>query len=403
MLGQDRYGDPMNRAGGELSGSGPVGLYVHVPFCERKCAYCDFYSLENRDGIAEYLAAVETEIAMYADATPRLRARTLYYGGGTPSILTIGQLERMQGAFSSSFSLEADAEITIEVNPGTVTKQSLAAYRSLGFNRLSIGVQSFDPVALEFLGRIHSADDARRCIGDARDAGFDNLSIDLIYSVPGQSDECWYATLDEAVALAPEHISAYSLIVEEQTPLFVQVSEGLVTPNADAQEASLYEGTMARLERAGFEHYEVSNYARPGYRSRHNGSYWDHTSYLGFGPSAHSFFAGVRGGMARRWSNVRSVGGWSAMLRKGERPLEREEVLTNQELFEEGVFLGLRSDGLDPAVVEARSGIGLTERQRSTLQGLMENGLATLDGGRTRLTPAGYVLCDEICARMLVP
>lgn len=386
-----------------MSGSEPVGLYVHVPFCERKCAYCDFYSLENRDGMAEYLAAIETEIALYADATPRLRARTLYYGGGTPSILTIGQLERMQGVFSGSFSLEADAEITIEVNPGTVTKQSLAAYRSLGFNRLSIGVQSFDPVALEFLGRIHSADDARRCIGDARDAGFDNLSIDLIYSVPGQSDERWYATLDEAVALAPEHISAYSLIVEEQTPLYVQVSEGRVTPNAEAQEASLYEGTMARLERAGFEHYEVSNYARPGYRSRHNGSYWNHTSYLGFGPSAHSFFAGVRGGEARRWSNIRSVGGWSAMLRNGERPLEREEVLTNQELFEEGIFLGLRSDGLDPAIVEARSGIGLTERQRSTLQGLLENGLATLDGGRTRLTPAGYVLCDEICARMLVP
>ena len=402
-LGQDREGDTMNGAGRAMDGSGPVGLYVHVPFCERKCAYCDFYSLENRDGVAEYLDAVESEIRLYAEPERPLRARTLYYGGGTPSILTIDQLRRMQDAFARSFALEHDAEITIEVNPGTVTQKSLAAYRSLGFNRLSIGVQSFDPAALAFLGRIHSADDARRCLGDARDAGFDNVSIDLIYSVPGQSDESWYATLDEAVALAPEHISAYSLIVEEQTPLFVQVSEGWVTPNTDAHEASLYEGTMERLERAGFEHYEVSNYARSGRRSRHNGSYWDHTPYLGFGPSAHSFLGGVHGETPRRWSNVRSVGGWNSMLRKGERPLEREEILTAQELFEEGIFLGLRSDGLDPARVEARSGLVFTGRQQATLQGLLDAGLARRENGLVRLTTAGYVLCDEICARMLVP
>ena len=393
----------MNNAGVMMSGSGPVGLYVHVPFCERKCAYCDFYSLENRDDVAEYLDAVETEIRLYAEPEQPVRARTLYYGGGTPSILTIEQLRRMQSAFARSFTLDDDAEITIEVNPGTVSRDSLAAYRSLGFNRLSIGVQSFDPVALAFLGRIHSADDARRCIRDAREAGFNDLSIDLIYSVPGQSDERWYATLDEAVALAPAHISAYSLIVEEQTPLFVQVSEGRVTPNADAHEALLYEGTMARLERAGYEHYEVSNYARPGCRSRHNGSYWDHTSYLGFGPSAHSFMGGVQGEQPRRWSNVRSVGGWSAMLRMGKRPLEREEFLTDQGLFEEGIFLGLRSDGLDPGLVAARTGITLTGRQQATLEGLLEGGLARRENGLVRLTAAGYVLCDEICARMLVP
>ncbi|CAG0990123.1 partial Heme chaperone HemW, partial [Anaerolineae bacterium] len=305
--------------------------------------------------------------------------------------------------FRHSFRIEPDAEITIEVNPGTVDPASLAAYRSLGFNRLSIGVQSFDPGALAFLGRIHSADDARRCIRDARDAGFANLSIDLIYAVPGQTDASWYATLDEAIALRPEHISAYSLIVEEDTPLYVQVREGNVTPHTDPREAALYEGTMARLSAAGYDHYEVSNYARPGCRSRHNSSYWDHAPYLGFGPSAHSFVASSAEGPALRWSNVRSLQGWSGMIEKGERPVSQEEVLSGQEVFDEGIFLGLRANGLDRARVERLSGIRFTGRQHQTLADLVGAGLAVEEEGRFRLTPAGFVICDEICARLLVP
>jgi len=382
---------------------GPIGLYVHVPFCERKCAYCDFYSLENHDGIAGYLDALDREIALYTEPGHPAHARTLYYGGGTPSILTIEQLRRTQEHFHKAFHIASDAEITIEVNPGTVDRDALRAYRSLGFNRLSIGVQSFDPVALTFLGRIHSVDDARRCIADARDAGFTNISIDLIYSVPGQSDESWYASLEEAVRLRPEHISAYSLIVEEQTPLFVQVKEGQVTPNSDTHEATLYEGTMAWLEREGYAHYEVSNYALPGMQSRHNSAYWDHTGYLSFGPSAHAFLPPSDDMPGMRWSNVRSLGGWSARLGKGERPLEREEHLGGQELFEEGVFLGLRSNGLDPSRVEKMSGIRFTARQRETLESLIAGGLAVHDQGRIRLTQAGFVLCDEVCARVLVP
>ena len=382
---------------------GPIGLYVHVPFCERKCAYCDFYSLENHGGIDAFPDQIAREIALYADTTDPARVRTLYYGGGTPSVLSIGQLGVLQDGFRRAFRWEPEAEITIEVNPGTVDRASLAAYRTLGFNRLSIGVQSFDPTALSFLGRIHSADDARRCIGDARDAGFTNISIDLIYSVPGQTDARWYATLDEAIALGPEHISAYSLIVEEDTPLFVQVHEGTVTPNADLQEAALYEGTMARLSRAGYEHYEVSNYARRGCHSRHNSSYWDHATYLGFGPSAHSFLAPGQDRAAMRWSNVRSLQGWAGMVGRGERPLAGEEVLSRQELFEEGVFLGLRANGLDVARVERLSGVRFTTRQRDTLHSLVTGGLAREEGEHIRLTPAGFLICDEICARMLVP
>jgi oxygen-independent coproporphyrinogen III oxidase len=386
-----------------MAGDGPVGLYVHVPFCERKCAYCDFYSIENHDGIAGYLRALEQEIGGAVDPGSNVRARTVYLGGGTPSVLAVEQLRRILGWLQGSFRIEADAEVTIEVNPGTVDRETLAAYRSVGFNRLSIGVQSFDPFALTFLGRIHSADDARRCIADARAAGFANISIDLIYAVPGQPDADWYRSLDEAVALRPEHISAYSLIVEEQTPLFTQVSEGKVVPHPDTQEASLYEGTMKRLAEAGYDHYEVSNYARPGLHARHNSGYWDHTGYVGFGPSAHSFLAPTEGRPALRWSNVRSLAGWSGALRKGERPLSTREELAAQELFEEGVFLGLRANGLDTARVETMSGIRFTGRQRATLRELLDAGLAGVDGGRIRLTQAGYVLCDEICVRVLVP
>jgi len=385
------------------AGDGPVGLYVHVPFCERKCAYCDFYSLENHDGIAGYLAALEQEIAGAVESGPSVRARTIYLGGGTPSVLAIEQLQSILGWLRASFSIDHDAEVTIEVNPGTVDRQALTAYRSAGFNRLSIGVQSFDPAALTFLGRIHSAADARRCIADARAVGYTNISIDLIYAVPGQSDDAWYTTLDEAVSLHPEHISAYSLIVEEQTPLFTQVSEGKVVPHPDTREAALYEGTMKKLGEAGYDHYEVSNYALPGLHARHNSGYWDHTGYLGFGPSAHSFLAPTGGNPAMRWSNVRSLAGWSGAIRKGERPLSSREELTARELFEEGVFLGLRANGLDTARVETLSGVRFTGRQQETLKGLLDAGLAVVEGRRIRLTQAGYVLCDEICARVLVP
>ncbi len=382
---------------------GSLGLYVHVPFCERKCAYCDFYSLENHDGVDAFLAALEREVALYADPVRPAAARTVYLGGGTPSILSIDQLRRVLRLLQSRFRVDPTAEVTIEVNPGTVDRVALEAYRSLGFNRLSIGVQSFDPAALEFLGRIHSADDARRCIADARDAGFGNLSIDLIYSVPGQRDDRWYATLAEACRLRPDHISAYSLIVEEQTPLFTSVKEGRVTPNDDGHEAALYDGTMAFLGKEGYDHYEVSNYCLPGKKSRHNSAYWEHAPYLGFGPSAHSYRSPRDGAPASRWSNLRSLGGWSSRLKTGERPLEKEETLTALELFEEGIFLGLRSNGLDPARVERLSGLQFSPRQRETMDALMTAGLAIREGDRLRLTPAGFMICDEVCARLLVP
>jgi oxygen-independent coproporphyrinogen-3 oxidase len=379
------------------------GLYVHVPFCERKCAYCDFYSVEDHSGVEDVLSAMEVEIRLAAEEGRGMKAGTVYLGGGTPSILTVKQLSRIMESLHRSFSIDPHAEFTIEVNPGTVTPQSLADYRALGCNRLSIGVQSFDDAELGWLGRIHSAEQARRCFAEARAAGFDNISIDLISSLPGQTEEQCVRSLEEAVRMQPEHISAYTLIVEDNTPLSAWVKEGRVTPNAEVHESQLFVATMALLAKAGFEHYEVSNYAQPGRRSRHNSAYWNHTSYLGFGPSAHSFLWKRPGSEARRWANVRSIRAYVDRLRAGTSPLDHNESLNDQQLLDEAIFLGLRSDGLDFSRIERMKGSGLTDRQRDTLRNICDAGLATCDGQRVRLTPKGFLLCDEICARVLIP
>ncbi len=379
------------------------GVYVHIPFCERKCPYCDFFSVESRDRVGEYLAALEEEILLSADAARGMVADTVYLGGGTPSVLSLPELHRVFASLERCCSISPEAEITIEVNPGTVTRQSLEEIRTLGCNRLSIGVQSFDDAELTFLGRIHDAGQARRCIMDAREAGFDNISIDLIVSLPGQSDERCEASLQEAVRFEPEHLSVYTLIVEDQTPLAQWVTEGRVRPNDENREAMLYEKTMDILDRAGYEHYEVSNYARPGYRSRHNSSYWNHTSYFGFGPSAHSFLWKDHTAPARRWANVRSIGEYCDRLRSPNGPVDQEETLNARQLFDEAVFLGLRSDGLDLEMLTRSVGVALTERQDATIRSLCEEGLAIRQGDRVRLTARGFVLCDEICARVMNP
>jgi len=379
------------------------GLYLHVPFCERKCSYCDFYSVENSSLVEEYLSALEEEVRRSVEWGRGLHVDTVYLGGGTPSILTLPQMQRILDALHRWYGIDPDAECTIEVNPGTVTRETLAGFRSLGCNRLSIGVQSFDDAELAFLGRIHSADDARRCVADARTAGFDNISLDLITALPGQTVEQSVRSLKEAVQLQPEHLSAYTLIVEDHTPLFERVRRGEVIPQSDGDEARFYESTIKVLEGAGFEHYEVSNFARPGFRSRHNSAYWDHTSYLGFGPSAHSFVWKGREGEARRRANVRSVGAYCERLSRGESPADQEEVLSVAQLFDEALFLGLRSTGLETGVLEGLREGGLTQRQHQTLREICDAGLARRESGRVRLTAKGYVLCDEICARLLVP
>jgi oxygen-independent coproporphyrinogen-3 oxidase len=379
-----------------------ASLYIHVPFCEKKCLYCDFYSVESVTGLEDFLSALVREIAAYGDFGRKEPVETVFFGGGTPSLLSPSQLERILHAARSSFSIQPDAEITMEANPGTVDLGKLRGYRDLGVNRLSVGIQSFSEKELRFLSRIHDRGEALAAIEDARAAGFENLSCDLIYSLPGQTRMEWEATLDAALDLGPAHISAYSLIVEEQTPLARMVAAGQVVPSLPESEAELYEATMARLEGAGYEHYEVSSYARPGYRCRHNLAYWSHGNYLGFGPSAHSFWHSADWQEARRWWNIANVRTYGERLLWGKLPVASEERLGGDALVNERIFLGLRSDGLRLAAVEKDFRFVFHSRQKELIRGLVEEGLAVLEYGNLRLTSRGYLLCDEIGERLLL-
>ncbi|MFB3817730.1 MAG: radical SAM family heme chaperone HemW, partial [Candidatus Methylomirabilales bacterium] len=246
-----------------------ISIYIHIPFCARKCLYCDFYSVEAPGKVEDFLGALDREVELARGGMPAGEARTIFLGGGTPSLLTPAQVEAILRRLRSAFAVTPDAEITLEANPGTLTRDSLAAYRAAGVNRLSLGVQSFHDPELQRLGRIHSADDARRAVRDARAAGFDNLSLDLIYAIPGQSPSRWEATLETAIRMAPEHVSAYALTIERHTPFGRMLRAGELRPTPSETEAAMFERGMEVLEAAGYEHYEVSNYARPGFRCRH--------------------------------------------------------------------------------------------------------------------------------------
>ena len=377
-----------------------TSLYIHIPFCERKCAYCDFYSVESPHHISEFLSALVAEIELVAGRLSSDEIGTVYFGGGTPSLLEPAQLDRVLRTVYGNFIVASGAEVTLEANPGTVNRDKIQAFRELGVNRLSVGVQSFFDEDLAFLGRIHRAGEAIECVEEAHIAGFDNVSIDLIFALPGQSRERWEENLQQAIRLHPAHVSAYSLIVEEGTPLARLVASGAVRAAAPDIEADLYERTMVVLGEAGFEHYEVSNYARPGYRSRHNSSYWSHENYLGFGPSAHSFRASE--GSSRRWANVSNISTYIERLRKRESPIVFEERVSGHELVNEKIFLGLRSTGVGLGRLREEFGIDLAGLRAQIVRGLVEEGLAVLQDEVLTLTPRGFLLCDEIAGRLMV-
>jgi oxygen-independent coproporphyrinogen III oxidase len=376
-------------------------LYVHIPLCERKCLCCGFYSVDRPDLIEGFLAALAQEIALRGHEWGSRTIQTVFFGGGTPSLLTPRQLEGILSRLHSAFRIATDAEITLEANPGTVNEESLRAFRSLGVNRLSVGIQSFRGEDLGFLGRIHNAAEAFGCVDLSRTVGFDNLGIDLIYAIPGQTLDHWEENLRIALDLAPQHIAAYSLIVEKHTPLARMVRTGRVRIHPADHEARLYERTMEVFAAHGYEHYEVSNYTLPGFCCRHNSAYWDHQDYLGLGPSAHSFRTGAGGTVGERWWNVADLSVYGARLRSGTLPVGGRERIGIRELVSERIFLGLRSSGLDLARLAADLGYDLPTRQREMVKWMAEAGLAGAEGGILRLTAKGYLLCDEVCRRVL--
>lgn len=377
------------------------GLYIHIPFCEHKCIYCDFYSIAPNGGrtkfdglVEQFLTALRTEITLRSQAGEyAAEFSSIFVGGGTPSLLPPSGIADILEALHSHFRVAPGAEITLETNPGTVDAEKLRSFRHAGVNRLSIGIQSFHDDELAFLSRIHSSEQARRCVGDAYRAGFDNVSMDLIFSLPSHTLERWESNLRQAVALHPTHLSCYSLIVEPNTPLATMVAAKQISPLPESVDAALYELTIQFLESEGFEQYEVSNFARPGYKSRHNLTYWNHDEYLGFGPSAHSFWNG------RRFWNVANIVRYTECLRQRQVPEAGSEQLTAEELMEEEIFLGLRSEGIDLQGFRHRYGKDLVVENERTNRFIQQN-LMRIDRDRLRLTAKGFLLCDEIASTL---
>jgi oxygen-independent coproporphyrinogen-3 oxidase len=350
--------------------------------------------------VEPFLAALSREISLQGDRSEPTTYETVFFGGGTPSLLTPRQIESILARVHAIFHVASSAEITLEANPGTVTLESLRAFRSLGVNRLSLGIQSFHDADLQLLGRIHDGAEARRCVERSRAAGFDNIGVDLIYAIPGQTLDRWRENLRVAGNLAPQHIAAYSLTVEDRTSLAHGIQAGEIRPTPIGREAEMYETTMERLAACGYDHYEVSNYARQGFRCRHNCAYWSHENYLGLGPSAHSFQKQSDVKRGRRWRNVSDLSTYTDLLARGRLPIASEEPVGIRELVQERIFLGLRSGGLDLARLAADLGYDLEVRQGDLMRWMIGEELVLLEGRVLRLTPKGYVLCDEICSRL---
>ena len=385
---------------GSPSASTPAGLYIHIPFCRAKCPYCDFYSVTDRSLIPEYIDGLLAELNLLRHRVPR--ADTLYFGGGTPSVLTPLQIARILEGVHSCFSLTPDVEATLEVNPGTVNKADLAAYRSVGINRLNIGLQSIDDQILTFLGRIHTAKKGIDTYRWAREAGFDNVGLDLIYGVPGQTPSRWEAEMAGVIQLAPDHLSCYTLTIEPGTPMAKQVENRLIQPLDEQTAGDLFSATLQYLNSKGYRQYEISNFARNAEgdttdrRSRHNRKYWTFSPYLGFGPAAHSFLDNTRG-----W-NHRSLDDYLADLEAGKRPAAGTETLTREQRMMEFVYLGLRqTDGIDTADFASRFRVDFSDHFEPEVTRLLSEGLVERLSGRIRLTTRGMRFLEHVVDRLL--
>lgn len=377
----------------------PGGIYVHIPFCVRKCHYCDFYSTTNLALADDFTLALEREIQMVAPTD--LEFDSLYFGGGTPSVLTPKQIERIMRAVFRNFSFLPDIEINLEVNPGSVDREKLISYRRAGINRITIGAQSFSEHNLGFLRRIHSSAEARRTIEWAREAGFDHLGLDLIYGLPEQSREDWIEDMRTAVSFHPEHLSCYMLTVEPGTPLHTDVRCGLVTPANEKTSAELFKTTVDFLAGHGYCQYEVSNFAcsdrtnDTSNRSRHNQKYWTFAPYIGFGPGAHSFLE------PRRYWNHRNLQTYLTDIRAGDLPIAGSEELSEPQIVMEAILLGLRqTDGIDLMAFKDKFGIDFERHFSVQIEELLTEKRAELKGSHLALTCDGLLLLDSICARL---
>lgn len=375
-----------------------LGLYLHIPFCRRKCPYCDFFSVEEHDAqLRDYPTLLRRHLGWAAGHGWRGPVDTVYFGGGTPSLLSARAVGSLLNAIDQRFGLAADAEITLEANPGTVTAARLAGYRAAGVSRLSLGLQSLDPYQLTALGRLHSRDDALQAVAWARRAGFTNLSLDLIFALPGQSLTDLDEELDRYLDLAPEHLSCYGLTAEPDTPFHHRVQAGeLQLPDGEFY-ADAFLRLHERLTAAGYAHYEIANYARPGQVCRHNLGYWGRRPYLGLGAGAHSF---REIGWGERWSVPPDLAAFGASLRQRREPAERIEGFERSGAMSETLYLGLRtSRGIDDAAFRTRFGCTVAEAFPEGVAQLRP--WLALTDGHWRMTVAGWLLYDRLIQEFL--
>jgi oxygen-independent coproporphyrinogen-3 oxidase len=372
-----------------------IGLYIHIPFCQVKCTYCDFNSYAGLEALFDdYATAVVQEMRQAGPA----QVKSIYMGGGTPTMLPLSHLTRILHETHHAFDVNTDTEVSIEANPGTVTSTALNKLATHGVNRISLGVQSFDEPELRLLGRIHSASDAVRAVDSARQAGFGNINLDLLYGLPGQALSSWRTSLGRALDLGPDHLSLYALTVEQDTPLATAIAGGkLPDPDPDLA-ADMYELAQEFLHSAGFVHYEISNWARtPDLLCQHNLTYWRNEPYLGIGAGAHSWRDG------RRWSNTASPADYVAQVLGGGRPVAAEETIHPALEMGETMITGLRllDEGVTFERFRQRFDLDLQLEFDNALQDLMQLGLICTDRNRVRLSQRGRLLGNQVFLRFL--
>lgn len=375
------------------------GVYIHIPFCHQICNYCDFNKVFfHNQPVDEYIEAVGKEIAMAVNNMPEQfeNIETIYLGGGTPTALSPNQIRRLLELIAKHLNIDV-IEFTAEANPDELTIEKLKALKNGGVNRLSLGVQSFDQQLLQKLGRTHTNDDVYKAIDNAIAVGFQNINIDLMYGLPGQSIELWEDTLEKALLLNLPHYSAYSLIVEPKTIFYIQFSKGMLHLPPEEQEAKMYDLLMERMEDSGLSQYEISNFAKEGFQSLHNKIYWDNDEYAGFGAGAHGYMNGIR------YSNYGPIKKYLQSIHMGQLPILHRHQVSINEKCEEEMFLGLRkNEGVSYHQFEKKIGFSLNEKYGEIISKLMDEGLVMEEEGRVKLTRKGRFLGNEVFQQFLL-
>ena len=373
-----------------------AGIYLHIPFCRQACHYCDFHFSTNAEIKEQLIHAMGEEISLQRDYLNNEPVSTIYFGGGTPSLLSPFDVAALLRAIHRTFTVSPDTEVTLEANPDDITEEGLRALRSIGINRLSIGIQSFDDDILQYLNRAHNSQSATRSVEIARAAGFTNISIDLIYAIPGLSSQEWNRTVTKALNLQPQHISAYTLTIEEKTAFGNWLAKGKLVPVAEALAAEQMEMLVTALTSNGFRHYEISNFALPGFESRHNNNYWKGGKYLGIGPSAHSYNG------ATRQNNVSNNHLYVRAIKMKKIPAETE-VLQKGEQINEYILTTLRTDdGCDLHFLKSHLGYDVLSLHKRYLQELENHNLIAVVGQHLKLTDAGKLLADKISSDLFL-